>query len=727
MLANHVDEPLILSIPSDSGDAHRHDGTRASTTSSRGNSFARSNKQRSNTLDRVLATQLPLELQGKTAGEAAQLATRRNVNTPLSYLYRFFKSLPVQILMILVTFLDISFLLYEFISGEVTYSVVTLCTSLMFMLELMILLGHDGAKHFSTSDKKWMIAEVVIVTISFVVEYTEYIIEAEVTGEDTTGKLRYLRAIRFLRVLIIWKTRYRYFTEALRRLVSADRRRYQRDGYDLDLTYVHPKVIAMSWPSSSTESMYRNQIDTVAQFLDDKHKDHYRVYNLCSERAYDESKFHLQTRRFRMDDHSPAELPVMLAFARDVHSFIAENPRLNVAVIHCKGGKGRTGTMVCTYLIYSGIKKTADAALNHFGLIRTSDDATSFQGVESPAQDRYVRYFQRLLLMPRQEPPPRRVKFTSFVLHDVPFAWWSSGADKLWFAVITKFCTERQLVYLSNPEVTFDPHLPLDPFQKRKIALSSARGTRAASTSPRLAAEGGEDPMPENVYSDDDAPTGTPRLPVQDKDTTGAEGSRYFGGDAAADECAAHASNMAFFVNRDMEHPMDFAEFHSTYVSATGNASPRSGLTSARFGINATSSSTSHSNFHLTAANAAPRRGIDKSLRVSIAFDVSEMPAVEGDINIRFFFNQDNPNTLYSPLQTFFNPSFEGNAMSLAKAQLDGPHKEAHKDKKFPKHIELCITWETVDNAATSGQSSPSEDTAATAAPQETVVPIRDE
>ena len=43
----------------------------------------------------------------------------------------------------------------------------------------------------------------------------------------------------------------------------------------------HDKVIAMGFPSESIEA---NWLDEVRPFLEDKHKDQFKVYNLCAER-----------------------------------------------------------------------------------------------------------------------------------------------------------------------------------------------------------------------------------------------------------------------------------------------------------------------------------------------------------------------------------------------------------------------------------------------------------
>ena len=53
--------------------------------------------------------------------------------------------------------------------------------------------------------------------------------------------------------------------EAIRKLVSGNRRRLHEDNFSLDLTYIIPdRLIAMSYPSSGFESLYRNSIDKVS-------------------------------------------------------------------------------------------------------------------------------------------------------------------------------------------------------------------------------------------------------------------------------------------------------------------------------------------------------------------------------------------------------------------------------------------------------------------------------
>ena len=140
-------------------------------------------------------------------------------------------------------------------------------------------------------------------------------------------------------------------TQLARNLVSKEKKRYVADGYDLDLTYITPSVIAMGLPAFGSEATYRNPIDDVVRFFNHYHKEQFLVFNLCAERSYDADLFGGHVERIPVEDHNPPSFDTLVQFLHRVEIFLDQNPN-NVIAVHCKGGKGRTGVFISAWLRY---------------------------------------------------------------------------------------------------------------------------------------------------------------------------------------------------------------------------------------------------------------------------------------------------------------------------------------------------------------------------------------
>ncbi|KAI6653252.1 hypothetical protein LOD99_3777 [Oopsacas minuta] len=178
----------------------------------------------------------------------------------------------------------------------------------------------------------------------------------------------------------------------IKRVLSKKTERYTEEGFDLDLTYITERIIAMSFPATGVESVYRNGLRDVAKMLMNKHGENYLVFNL-SERRYDISKLNNQVLDFGWPDHLAPSLDRLCSICKSITSWLDSDQR-HVAVVHCVGGKGRTGVVVAAYLHYSNICNTPESALDKFAMQRFFNEK---HGVNQPSQRRYVYYFADLL------------------------------------------------------------------------------------------------------------------------------------------------------------------------------------------------------------------------------------------------------------------------------------------------------------------------------------------
>ncbi|XP_034463021.1 phosphatidylinositol 3,4,5-trisphosphate 3-phosphatase TPTE2-like isoform X2 [Hippoglossus hippoglossus] len=319
---------------------------------------------------------------------------------------------------------------------------VCLTISFFFLADVLLRVYVEGFKVYFSSKLNIIDAFVVVITLVVTMIYT---------FTDLSGKSLIPRAVtflRFLRIIILVRlfrlaAQKKELEKVTRRMISENKRRYQKDGFDLDLTYVTDRVIAMSFPSSGKQSFYRNPIGEVARFLDAKHEDHYKVYNLCSEKGYDPQFFHYKVERVFIDDHNVPSLEDMLKYTANVREWMSDDPK-NIIAIHCKGGKGRTGTLVCTWLIDSDQFENAQDSLEYFGERRTDKSRSSkFQGVETPSQSRYVGYYEIMKTrFNRQLPPPKPLHIKSIRIHSIAGVGKGDGSD-----LKVKIIVKKELVF----------------------------------------------------------------------------------------------------------------------------------------------------------------------------------------------------------------------------------------------------------------------------------------
>lgn len=92
----------------------------------------------------------------------------------------------------------------------------------------------------------------------------------------------------------------------------------------------------------------------------------------CSERKYNHSFFEGKVSEYPFDDHQAPSFQLIFGMCEEVQEWISQDPS-NVVAIHCKAGKGRTGIMICCYLLYSGLFQNSYDAMRYYGFMRTKN------------------------------------------------------------------------------------------------------------------------------------------------------------------------------------------------------------------------------------------------------------------------------------------------------------------------------------------------------------------
>ncbi|ROT43050.1 hypothetical protein SODALDRAFT_375273 [Sodiomyces alkalinus F11] len=223
----------------------------------------------------------------------------------------------------------------------------------------------------------------------------------------------------------------------LRQLVAGPRAPHPEA--NLDLCYVTSNIIVISGPSATwPKRAYRNPLDKTLQFLDERHGEDWAIWEFRAEgTGYPDEAVYGRIRHYPWPDHHPPPfrlVPMIMASMRnwlhggELHHSIdspekataaanattwsgddeqereeeekkkkememeKEKKKQRVAVVHCKAGKGRSGTVACSYLI-SECGWKPDEALTRFTERRMRPKFGP--GVSIPSQLRTIGYVDR--------------------------------------------------------------------------------------------------------------------------------------------------------------------------------------------------------------------------------------------------------------------------------------------------------------------------------------------
>ncbi|XP_024902255.1 tensin-3 isoform X2 [Pteropus alecto] len=165
------------------------------------------------------------------------------------------------------------------------------------------------------------------------------------------------------------------------------------DSHELDLTYVTERIIAVSFPAGCSEESYLHSLQEVTHMLRSKHGDNYLVLNL-SEKRYDLTKLNPKILDVGWPELHAPPLDKVCAICKAQESWLDSDPQ-HVVVIHCRGGKGRIGVVLSSYMHFTSVSASADQALDRFAMKKYYDDKVS--ALMQPSQRRYVQFLSGLL------------------------------------------------------------------------------------------------------------------------------------------------------------------------------------------------------------------------------------------------------------------------------------------------------------------------------------------
>lgn len=188
----------------------------------------------------------------------------------------------------------------------------------------------------------------------------------------------------------------------LRAILAAPKRLYfdPITSKEFDLAYISPKVIVCSGPVNDFfRSIYRYKLEDLLVILSCNHGDNWHIWNFIREEpGYIEEDVQGKVSYYPFRDRQSPSVDLLILSIQEISEYIERNPS-GVAVLHCKAGKGRSGTICCAYLMYSEFINGREMSSQEAIKVFTERRMRKFSGnaVSILSQVRYLNYWHIFL------------------------------------------------------------------------------------------------------------------------------------------------------------------------------------------------------------------------------------------------------------------------------------------------------------------------------------------
>lgn len=179
---------------------------------------------------------------------------------------------------------------------------------------------------------------------------------------------------------------------------------------DAEVVYLTDRIIAMGHPSKASRSdpniTPQRKLAAIGHILEKRHSGKYMIWNL-SEVDYDTTLLDDNVLTFSFPGSPAPPLGLWIKILISMESWMKADEN-NIAVIHCLTGKGRTSTVLASFLCWMGQAefKKVHQALEY---ISTCKKIPAVE-LTIPSQRRYASYFENMFEGIRPNQPPLLLK-----------------------------------------------------------------------------------------------------------------------------------------------------------------------------------------------------------------------------------------------------------------------------------------------------------------------------